>query len=135
VLAKSSGTDFATGWVDQSGGGGGVPTVQSTTLAAVNGNSTLTLADVFTIQRVTYTGAGRLRIYRTSAGRTADTARAFTTPYAGGAGLLYDYKAAGAETDIESPSNGALASGESTVFVAAEGPLTATIYWTETGEN
>lgn len=133
TITPNDGADTIT--IASTGGGGGVPPVQSTTLTAVNGSSTLTLADAFTIVRVSFAGAGRIRIYRTSAGRTLDSSRAFTTPYTGGSGLLYDYSAAGAETDDEPPANGALASGESTLYVNAAGPVTATVYWIETGEN
>lgn len=133
TITVNDGSDTIT--IAASGGGGGTPALDDTTLTAVNGSSTLALADIFRIERVEYAGAGRLRIYRTAAGRTADSSRAFTTPYTGGAGLLYDYNAAAAETDDETPVNGALADGESVLYVNADGPLTATIYWTEQGTN
>lgn len=108
-------------------------TVQTTTLTAVNGTGTVDLAVSAMLLAVTYSAAGRFRLYRTAAGRTADASRPFSTAYAGGAGLLYDYLSEGAETDLERPFDVAWASGESAFYYRADGPITVTLTWVQTG--
>jgi hypothetical protein len=131
VLTKSSGNDYATGWTTPAGA---APVSQTTTLTAVTGTGTVVMAKGFTILTVAYSGAARLRLYRTAAGRTADAARAFTAPYAGGATLIYDYNAVGAETDQERPLDGAWGSGESAIYYNVTGTATITITWVKTAE-
>lgn len=115
-------------------GPSGVAAVQTTTLAALAGDFTLALAPAFTILAVTYSGACRLRLYRTAAGRAADASRASTTAYPGGLGLLYGYIAAAAETDQESPADGAYGAGEAQVYGRLDGgPVDVTIAWVQTG--
>lgn len=110
------------------------PLIQGVALTGANTNGTVTLAAGFTINKVHYTGPGRLRLYRTSAGRDADQGRPFTTPYLGGAGLLYDYLALGAETDLEPPTTGGSDTG--TIFYRIDGgPVTATLSWTATART
>lgn len=167
VLAKASGTDFDTEWVNQSGGGGlddagvaalvedtgsatraaldgiysgggggGPAQIQTTLLDDADGNGTVELAEAFTILAVTYSGGGRLRLYRTEAGRATDAARAFTTTPPNNVGLLYDYLATGSETDIESPVDGAWAAGESEIYYRVDGgPIDITLTWVQTGAS
>lgn len=132
LLRKASGADYATAWVDAPAG---TPAAQTTTLTAANGTGVVPLARAFTILSVAYSGAGRFRLYRTAAGRTADAGRAFTTAYdrASGAGLLYDFLATAATTDQESPVDGAWAAGEEQCYWAATGPVDVTITWVQTG--
>ena len=107
---------------------------QTTTITAASGDGTVVLASAATIRQVAYSGAGRFRLYRTAAGRTADQGRAFTTAYAGGAGLLYDYLATGAQTDLERPVGVAWAAGETTYYWRADGgPVDVTLTWVEEG--
>lgn len=160
VLAKASGTDFDTEWTDPAPGGGldatGVPagrvptadgsdgwewaaqsggsqTIRTTTLENISGTGTVELAPAFTILSVTYSAASRFRLYRTEAGRIDDADRAFTAPYMGGSGLLYDYLALGAETDTENPVDGAWAAGESQIYYRVTGPVDVSIQWVQTG--
>lgn len=133
MLAKTSPTDFTTTWVDPpTGGEGGTATQQVTTLTAANGEGTVELALGFTIQSIRFSGAARLRLYRSAGGRTVDAGRAFTTAYMGGSTLLYDYLALGAEVDQEKPVNGAWAAGESAIYYLAAGPADITIIWIRT---
>ncbi len=116
------------------GASGAAATIQTTTLNALAGDFTVALAPAFTILSVTFSGAARLRLYRSAAGRTADMGRAFATAYTGGAGLLYDYLATGAETDAEAPVDGAWAAGEVAVCGRVDGgPVDVTIQWVQTG--
>ena len=108
------------------------PTAQTTVLTGITGTGTVDLDRGFTILSVAYSGAGRFRMYRTAAGRTADASRAFTTQYPGGRGLIYDYLAAGAETDLERPADGAWAPGETTCYYSADGPVDVTVVWVST---
>lgn len=161
MLVKASDTDFDTEWTDPTPGGGldasgvpagrvptadgadgwqwaaqaggGVAQVQQTVLTAAQGDGTVELAPAFTILSVTYSAAARLRLYRTEAGRADDADRAFTAPYMGGSGLLYDYLALGAETDTENPVDGAWAAGESQIYYRVTGPVDVSIRWVQTG--
>jgi hypothetical protein len=133
VLAKTSPTDFATTWIDPpTGGEGGTATQQVTTLTAANGEGTVDLARGFTIQSVEFSGATRLRLYRSAGGRSVDAGRPFTTAYMGGSTLLYDYLALGAELDQEKPLDGAWAAGESAIYYLAAGPVDIIITWVRT---
>jgi hypothetical protein len=111
-----------------------VPTTASVAYAPLaNGTGVLAALPPYgRIQKVVYGGACRLRIYKTAAGRTADSARAATTAYTGGAGLLYEYVAVGAETDNETPVNIGWDSAETTYYYNLEnGPDNVTIYYAE----
>jgi microcystin-dependent protein len=108
--------------------------IQTTVLTSISGNGTVTLAKSARMESIQFSGAGRFRLYRRSAGRTSDAARSFTTPYPGNFGMLYDYEATGAQTDEESPVPIAWGSGETSYFYAATGPVTVTITWVKTGE-
>ncbi|MCR6649712.1 MAG: collagen-like protein [Cellulomonas sp.] len=113
---------------------GGLTPIQTTTVSDADGAGTIELAAAFTLLAVELSGAARLRLYRTAAGRTADEHRAFTTAYLGGAGLLYDYAAEGAETDLERPVDGAWADGESVIYYRVDGgPVDVTLTWVQTG--
>lgn len=84
-----------------SGGGSGL-TTQDVQVSA--GMTSLTLPGVWTLTSATFTQAGRVRLYRSEAGRAADSSRTAGTDYPGGRGLLYDYVATTAgETDLEVP--------------------------------
>lgn len=105
----------------------------TTTLTAVSGDGTVALAPGFKILSVAYSGAGRLRLYRTAAGRTADAARSFTTARVPGRDLVYDYLATGAETDDYSPVNDYQPAGETVTYYRVDtGPITITITWQRT---
>jgi hypothetical protein len=163
VLGKVSSSDYDTGWVDPPTGGegldaegvpagwvptaggddswawgpqaGGVPAPQVTVVEDATGEGTVELAPGFMILSVGYSGAARFRLYRTALGRLADQHRAFTTRYMGGAGLLYDYLAAGAQVDLERPVPGGYAPGEEQCYWLADGgPVTVTITWVPTTE-
>jgi hypothetical protein len=132
VITKTAGGDYATEWGTPAAG---APTAQTTVLTAATGDGVVVLARGFTLLAVAYSGAGRLRLYRTAAGRTADTARPFTTTYTGGAGLLYDYSATAAQTDLERPVDGAWAASESTIYTRVDsGPVDITLTWIKTAE-
>lgn len=105
VLAKASAADFDTEWVAQSGGGGGGPAVVDAEpiAAAEDSDHTLELGAVGTVLDVTVDAACRVRAYRSSAERTADAARPFSTPYTAENGLLYDYLFTEAGTDQGRP--------------------------------
>lgn len=136
VLKKVSSTNYDTEWADESGGGGGgdPQTIQTTELEDADGSGDLAMAPAFTVLTVDYAGPGRLRLYRTAAGRALDGARAFTTPYLGGVGCLYDYLATDAETDHEVPVDGAWAAGESQIYYRVDGgPVDISIRWVQTG--
>ena len=92
--------------------GGGL---QSLVLPAALGDITVELPLLAHVLGVVYSGSCRFRLYRTSTGRSTDRSRLFTTPYLGGAELLYDYKAVAIETDLELPWHAAL-EGSSTVL-------------------
>ena len=126
VPVKASAADFDVAWADQSGGGGG-GVVQTTLLTAIQGDGFIQLAPGFIILAVEYSGPCRFRLYRTETGRTVDAPRAFTRPYAGGAGLLYDYTATSAEVDLEPPFPGAQVTDR--VFYSVTGPVTVTLTW------
>jgi hypothetical protein len=107
------------------------PAAPPLVLTAVNGNGTIGLASVATLRSVTYSGAGRFRLYRTAAGRAADAARPSGTPYPGGLGLLYSYRAVAAESDLERPVVLAWAPGEVGYYYRVDdGPVTITMHWT-----
>src|SRR5690606_30453729 len=114
-------------------GGGGSQTIQTATLTAIDGTGTIALAPSFTILSVTYSAGTRLRLYRTDVGRIDDAGRAFTAPYMGGSGLLYDYLALGAETDTENPVDGAWGAGETQIYYRVTGPVDISIRWVQTG--
>lgn len=107
--------------------------VSTIILTAADGEEDIALPISFTITSVVYSSAGRLRLYRTEAGRDADASRAFEDAYTGGSGLLYDYLAIGAETDDERPVLGALGDGETSIFALVEGPVDITINYVQTG--
>lgn len=134
VLKKKSSTDYDTEWADESGGGGGLPTIQTTVLEDVDGDGSLELAPAFTILSVEFSGTARLRLYRTEAGRDADAAREPTTAVPNGVTWLYGYNAAGAEVDTEQPVDGAWAPGETEVYYRVDGgPVDITLTWVQTG--
>lgn len=117
------------------GTGGGSVTPSTAVLTAVSGDGTIDLGPACTILSVAYTAAARLRLYRTAAGRTTDAARAFTTVYLGGAGLLYDYSATAAQTDLERPADCARAPGEDHLYYRVDGTATITITYIQTAEE
>lgn len=115
-------------------GDGGTTLIQQTVLEGVTGEGTVELAPAFTILSVEFSGAARLRLYRTSAGRTADAAREPTTAVPNDVTWLYGYNAAGAEVDTEQPVDGAWAPGETEVYYRVDGgPVDITLTWVQTG--
>ena len=116
------------------GDSGSAAQIQSTTIPDADGDGTIALAAAFTLLQVAYSGAARLRLYRTASGRAADAARVFTDPYLGGAGLLYDYQATSAGTDLERPVDGAYGVAEEQVYYRVDGgPVDVTLTWVQTG--
>lgn len=110
VLAKASGTDYDTGWVDQSGGGGtAAPTRQTTEVttaslaAGASEDLSIGLAQDFTLLQLTVDGPARVRFYATTASRTADADRPIGTDPSQGSGLVLEYVAPAAGTYILSP--------------------------------
>ncbi|WP_216859262.1 hypothetical protein [Cellulomonas taurus] len=101
---------------------------RATTITAASGPGTVALAPGFVITDVSFTGAARLRLYRTAAGRDADAGRAVSTPYPGGRGLLYEYVAVGSETDAEGPVSGVI-DGTDAFWHVDGGPVDITITW------
>jgi len=117
-----------------SGGGGGVPSVQETTLAEADGDGTVALAAAATVLAVEVQDAARVRLYRTAAGRAADAARGPGVAYdpATGAGLLI--ATAGPGVDLERPVDVAWAPGETTYYYRVDGgPTDVTLTWVQTG--
>ncbi|QZN86890.1 hypothetical protein [Cellulomonas sp. C5510] len=150
VLSKTGTEDYATGWTDPAGGGGGsdadtagyvtdegsltraaldaLTARRDTTITAVQGSGSVDLSPGYVIVAVSYSAACRLRLYRTAAGRDADTGRPVTTPYPGGRGRVYEYVAVGAETDVEGAVLGA-ADGTAVYYRVDGGPADITITW------
>ncbi len=124
VLAKASGDDFDTEWVNQSGGGtgdlppvgsegdvlttvsgvwqaapsqGGSPARQTTVLEGVTGDLTVSLAPTAQLVAIESTGAVRVRLYRSAAQRDADRMRHFQSMPEGDAVLAdFNFEQAGA---------------------------------------
>ena len=150
VLSKTGTEDFATGWTDPAGGGGGsdadtagyvtdegsltraaldaLTARRDTTITAAQGSGSVDLSPGYVIVAVDYSTACRLRLYHAAAGRDADTGRPVTTPYPGGRGRVYEYVAAGAETDVEGAVLGA-ADGTTVYYRVDGGPADITITW------
>lgn len=127
VLAKTGAGDYATGWVDAAGGS--LPTRETTTIPAAIGAGSVELAPAFTILSVDYSGATRLRLYRTASGRDADAARPVTVAYPGRRGRIYEYVAEGPESDFERAVPGAVGSGSTAYYQVDGGPVDITITW------
>lgn len=106
--------------------------VRTTLLSAATGSGSVSLARGFKILSVEYSAAARLRLYRTQAGRSADSLRPFSTLYLGGATLLYDYLSTGPEVDLERPTDGAWAAGETAVHYLVDGTADITLTWVPT---
>jgi len=85
------------------GGGGGGGTVTPQTLNTSQGQWTGDV--VISLISVTFSAAGRLRLYTNSAERTADQSRPVTNPptLPSAAGLMYEYVADTNNTDISLP--------------------------------
>lgn len=133
MLAKASAADFDTQWVNQTGGGGSQQ-IQTATLANVSGAGTVELSPAFTILSVEFSGAARLRLYRTDAGRAADADRPPTSPVPNDVTWLYGFNAAGPVTDQEAPVDGAWAVGDNKVYYRVDGgPVDISIRWVQTG--
>lgn len=127
VLTKTGPGDYATGWADAAGGA--LPTRQTTTIPAAIGAGSVELAPAFTILSVDYSGAARLRLYRTASGRDADAARPVTVVYPGRRGRIYEAVAEGAETIAEMAAPGAVPSGSTVYWQVDGGPVDITITW------
>jgi hypothetical protein len=94
VLAKTSGTDYATGWVTASGGSPARATATFTTSGSVAGTNytgTITMATGYRLLAVQTSAAARVRVYTDTASMTADTSRAITTAVPDNAGLVLEY--------------------------------------------
>lgn len=94
VLAKTSGTDYATGWATVSGGSPARATATFTTSGSVAGTNytgTITMATGFRLLALQTSAAARVRLYTDVASRTADLTRAISTIEPDNAGLLLDY--------------------------------------------
>lgn len=116
-------------WAAQAGGGGGPAQIATTTLSGVDGEGTVDLGAVGQVLDVTVDGPCRVRAYRSSAERTADAARDFSTPYVAENGLLYDYLFTEAGTDQGRPWGYA---GD--VFVRVDGgPVDIDVRYVTTG--
>lgn len=133
IFCSPNGTHFPI-YIDNNGNLVGVNQIQTTVLTAINGNGVVVLGKSARIEQVAFAGAGRFRLYRTSDGRTTDASRPFNVIYPKNAGLLYDYNAAAAAQDLESPLPIAWAIGETTYYYIASGPVTVTITWVKTGD-
>lgn len=104
------------------------PAPQTTTLPDAVGDGDFPVPAYVTLLTIAYTGACRLRLYRTAAGRTADTDRPVATPYPGGAELVYEYIALGAEHDEAPPFTVVRGEGETALFYRVDGgPVTITL--------
>lgn len=109
------------------------PVESTVTLDTVDGDGTFTFPALASVYRIAYSGAARLRLYRTAAGRDADAARAVDTAYPGGRGRVYEYVALAAETDEGEAFIIDRATGESGLFYRVDGgPVTVTMIVKET---
>jgi len=125
VLAKASSADFDTQWVNQTGGGSSFPPTPTTvTLTDAMGDGTFEAPAQYVIYTITYSGPCRFRVYRTADGRTADADRPITTPYTGGADLVYEYVAPDATTDDGAPIHDVRAVGETDLYYSVDGDAT-----------
>lgn len=112
------------------------PKILTRVITGANSNGTVSLSAAFKIVAVQYSGAARLRLYRTAAGRAADAHRDFTTTPPNNVTLLYDFLALGATTDNEAPVLGAGEAGSRNIFYRIDhGPATITLQWVRTGAS
>jgi hypothetical protein len=127
VLAKTSNADHATGWVDQTGGGGSGLVRTETTLTGATGSGTVELGEWASLLRVEASAACRFRLYRSSTQRTADAGRDFATKPTGDAVLLdVLLDAAGGLWLNPAP---VVASDDATYYTATDGTADVTITW------
>ena len=115
------------------GGGGGFPTrtTASKTTASLAANAeevgTLALAAGFRLYTLTVDRACRIRLYTTSAKRTADEDRNIGTVPVGDHGLIFEYVATGAFTDLDlSPVVDGFCPSGTDVYYAIENRTTGT---------
>lgn len=125
VPVKLSNADHDIGWATPQA----TASRQTTTITGAAGSGTVALAGAYTILSVEYSGAARLRLYRTGAGRDADASRPVGTAYPGGRGRVYEYVAGGAETDAEGSVGGSTTSGVLVYWQVDGGPVDIIITW------
>lgn len=133
VLAKSSGTDYATTWVDPQEP---VTSTQHVTASLASGArelSTVTLAANWVLTRVVTDVAARVRLYVDADAQTADAARAAGTDPTGNHGVQFDLvTTAVLDWDI---TPAVIGSGAASVPItvdrvaAGTGAVTTTLYW------
>ena len=102
VLAKTSATDYATGWAAAPSGMSSRATASFTTAslaAGAEGTGTVTLAPSYRLLRVQTSAAARVRLYIDAASRTADAARAAGTDPVGDHGLILDLGTSSGDLD------------------------------------
>lgn len=112
-------------------GGGGAPARQTTTLTGASGDTTVELAPTARVLGIEVSAACRVRLYRTAAQRTADAARAFTTPPVGDV-VLADHDFTGAGVQWTNPVY-TLARDGAEFFVHVTGTADVTFTWQEVG--
>lgn len=122
---KKSATDYDIEWAD-----GAAITRTDTTLTAATGDGTVTLSAAARVVKIQVSAATRFRLYRSTAQRTADTARAFTTPPVGDAVLL-DVLFTAAGTLWLNPVPG-VAREAATFYTRTDGAANVTITWENT---
>lgn len=126
--------DVSSSWdfVNSGGGGGGTGYVrQTTTLSAVSGNGTFPItASAFRLINMTSAGAGRIRLYRSSADRTADASRPYDEAPAVQGIVLAEFRWEAAGTYWATGFVSSLAAGDTTVYYRVDdGPATIDITW------
>jgi hypothetical protein len=94
-----------TAWVLKTSGGGSARTTATITTASLAHNatedSTVVLAAGYRLLQITTDRACRVRLYTTSAKRTADAARSTGVDPTGDHGLMFEFVAVGAVTDYD----------------------------------
>lgn len=107
--------------------------------AGASEDGTVTIAKGYRLLKIQTSAAARVRVYTTTANRTADAARAVGTDPSAGAGVILDYVTSGAVTHDLSPVVDGF-SGESTpsssipitVTATGAGAVTATFTYVQT---
>jgi len=127
VLSKSSGTNYATQWSDVTSL---LPSSQITTLTSATGDGSSAFADAFRIIKITASAACRIRFYRSSANRTSDMGRAYTTVPPTDGTLLAEFRWESPATFWTSGFTSNLDAGQNTVYWRIDdGTATVTIEW------
>lgn len=127
VLSKSSATNYATQWSDITSL---LPTSQTVNLNNVTGDGVTAFADAFRFVKITSSAACRIRFYRSSADRTADAGRAYTTAAPTDGSLLAEFRWEAPATFWTSGFVTNLAQGQNTVYWRVDdGTANITIEW------